>query len=88
MTYVDDVMAPGRRGRSPGQPPALTYADDVISMTKDGAKKIDAQKAFYFQLGDRPVELFRRQDRQRRTKNKTSHSYASFHKQGQAMHSN
>jgi hypothetical protein len=38
----------------------MTYANDMISMTKDGAKKIDDQKAFFFQLGDRPVELFRR----------------------------
>jgi hypothetical protein len=38
----------------------VTYANDVISMTKDGAKKIDAQKAFFFQLGDRPVKLFQR----------------------------
>lgn len=37
-----------------------TYATDIISMTKDGAKKIDEQKAFFFQLGDRPVELFKR----------------------------
>ncbi len=38
----------------------VTYANDIISMTKKGAKKIDEQKAFYFQLGDRPVELFQR----------------------------
>lgn len=38
----------------------VTYANDVIAMTKDGAKKIDDQKPFFFQLGDRPVELFRR----------------------------
>ena len=38
----------------------MTYANDIISMTKDGAKKIDEQKAFFFQLGDRPVELFKR----------------------------
>lgn len=38
----------------------MTFADDVIEMTKEGAKKIDAQKAFFFQLGDRPVELFQR----------------------------
>jgi hypothetical protein len=38
----------------------MTYANDVISMTKDGAKKIDEQKAFFFQLGDRPVKLFQR----------------------------
>ncbi len=38
----------------------MTYANDIISMTKDGAKKIDEQKAFFFQLGDRPVELFQR----------------------------
>ncbi|KAA1399987.1 hypothetical protein [Aeromicrobium ginsengisoli] len=38
----------------------MTYANDIVSMTKDGAKKIDEQKAFFFQLGDRPVELFKR----------------------------
>lgn len=38
----------------------MTYANDVISMTKEGARKIDDQKAFYFQLGDRPVGLFQR----------------------------
>jgi hypothetical protein len=38
----------------------MTYANDVISMTKEGARKIDDQKAFFFQLGDRPVKLFRR----------------------------
>ncbi len=38
----------------------MTYANDMISMTKDGAKKIDEQKAFFFQLGDRPVKLFQR----------------------------
>ena len=38
----------------------VTYADDIISMTKDGAKKIDDRKAFFFQLGDRPVQLFQR----------------------------
>jgi hypothetical protein len=38
----------------------VTYANDIIAMTKDGAKKIDDQKAFFFQLGDRPVELFQR----------------------------
>lgn len=38
----------------------MTYANDVISMTKKGAKKIDDQEAFFFELGDRPVELFRR----------------------------
>lgn len=38
----------------------VTYANDVIAMTKDGAKKIDEQKAFFFRLGDRPVELFQR----------------------------
>ncbi|WP_332664400.1 hypothetical protein [Aeromicrobium sp.] len=38
----------------------MTYANDVISMTKQGAKKIDDQKAFFFQLGDRPVKLLRR----------------------------
>lgn len=38
----------------------MTYANDMISMTKEGAKKIDEQKAFYFQLADRPVELLSR----------------------------
>lgn len=38
----------------------MTYANDLIAMTKDGAKKIDEQKAFFFQLGDRPVKLFQR----------------------------
>lgn len=38
----------------------VTYANDLISMTKDGAKKIDDSKAFFFRLGDRPVELFQR----------------------------
>lgn len=38
----------------------VTYANDIISMTKDGAKKIDEQKAFYFKLGGRPIELLRR----------------------------
>ena len=38
----------------------MTYANDLISMTKEGAKKIDAQEAFFFQLGDRPVKLFQR----------------------------
>ena len=38
----------------------MTYANDIISMTKDGAKKIDEQKAFFFRLGERPVELFQR----------------------------
>ncbi len=38
----------------------MTYASDMISTTKDGAKKIDEQKAFFFQLGDRPVKLFQR----------------------------
>lgn len=38
----------------------MTYAEDVISMTKDGAKKIDDHKAFFFRLGERPVELFQR----------------------------
>ncbi|MEV7395871.1 hypothetical protein [Aeromicrobium sp. NPDC092404] len=38
----------------------VTYADDVIAQTKDGAEKIDDQEAFFFQLGDRPVELFQR----------------------------
>ncbi len=38
----------------------MTYANDMISTTKDGAKKIDEQEAFFFQLGDRPVKLFQR----------------------------
>jgi hypothetical protein len=37
-----------------------TFADDMIAMTKDGAKKIDDQKPFFFELGNRPVELLRR----------------------------
>jgi hypothetical protein len=37
-----------------------TYANDVMTMSKEGAKKIDKQEAFFFQLGDRPVELFQR----------------------------
>jgi hypothetical protein len=38
----------------------VTYANDIVAMTKDGAKKIDNGEAFFFQLRDRPVELFRR----------------------------
>ena len=37
-----------------------TYADDIISMTKDGAKKIDAGKPFQFSFGTRPQDLYKR----------------------------
>jgi hypothetical protein len=37
-----------------------TYADDAISMTKDGAKQIDEGKAFFFNFGQRPNELYQR----------------------------
>ena len=37
-----------------------TYADDVISMTKDGADKLDRQTNFVFDFGARPDDLFRR----------------------------
>jgi hypothetical protein len=38
----------------------VTYANDIVAMTKDGAKKIDDGEAFFYRLGDRPVELYRR----------------------------
>jgi hypothetical protein len=37
-----------------------TFADDVIAMTKAGAKDIDDGKPFYFDFGTRPKELYDR----------------------------
>ncbi|MGB9013148.1 MAG: hypothetical protein WCB95_09870 [Aeromicrobium sp.] len=38
----------------------LTYADDVIDMSKNGAAKIDVGEPFYFQLADRQAGLNKR----------------------------
>jgi hypothetical protein len=37
-----------------------TYADDVISMTSQGADDIDAGRSFFFDFGDRPKALLGR----------------------------
>lgn len=38
----------------------VTYADDTIEMTRDGAADIDAGRPFFFDFGDRPTVLLRR----------------------------
>ncbi len=38
----------------------MTYANDVIGMTKKGVKAIDAGKAFHFEFGTRPEDLYKR----------------------------
>lgn len=37
-----------------------TYADDVIAMTEKGAKALDEGKPFFYELGDRPDQLYQR----------------------------